>query len=444
MKIEIAPFISTRVYKFNAYSSIGYIFDERTRIYYILKDDVAFLWDAILTFKNYENVFSFAKQSLIESYCDDFLSELKLYNFILINKDFNFTNYKFLKNAVKESDTEAFKTLEFCFSKVRRKLKFLDSISIQPSYKCNQYCKHCFNPKDKQDDEISFDIAKRFIDEAYQLGITSVNMTGGECTLSDNFLKIAKYIREKHLSLIILTNGQRLYDEKFFEEFVNLYPDKVRISLYSMNPEVHDYLTSVKGSFDKTIYVIKKLKQRNVNVAITSPIFSKNKNDYKEVLKFANDIGIQCNYSPKFINNPDNNNGYLKVSGQELEDFYYEQMQLGNFKRKDFKINNECICIGKINNLNLEPNLDINICNDFHYVLGNYATTTLKDIVKNPLQIANKVLTSENLNDCFKYEYCKYCEYCPSIAMLESSFMKKAPSLCEDARAYYNALKRLM
>ena len=94
-------------------------------------------------------------------------------------------------------------------------------------------------------------------------------MSGGECTLNKDFLKIAKYIKSKFIGVEILSNLQLLYDDNgLFNEIVNLYPQTIYTSLYSMNPNIHDNITGIKGSQFKTISVLKRLREKNINVWI--------------------------------------------------------------------------------------------------------------------------------------------------------------------------------
>jgi MoaA/NifB/PqqE/SkfB family radical SAM enzyme len=49
--------------------------------------------------------------------------------------------------------------------------------------------------------DITFEKVKGVIDQAADAGVFLVGLTGGECTLHPDFLKIATYVRQKKLKL---------------------------------------------------------------------------------------------------------------------------------------------------------------------------------------------------------------------------------------------------
>ncbi len=57
----------------------------------------------------------------------------------------------------------------------------LKCLIIYITHGCNLRCKHCWISAGKQlDNEISLDDIKRTLKEAYNIGLESVNITGGE------------------------------------------------------------------------------------------------------------------------------------------------------------------------------------------------------------------------------------------------------------------------
>ncbi len=289
--------------------------------------------------------------------------------------------------------------------------------------------------------------AKNIIDQAYDIGVCTIGITGGECTCNKDFLNIAKYIRQKHISLIFLTNGLNLYDdENMFDTILSLYPQEIKISLYSMNPEIHDSMTAVKGSFHKTSTIIKKLREKNIPVTISSLQLKQNLGNYKDIIKFGDDIGAKVVISSFFVANPDNNNADLRVSGQELENVYldkdspesiYKNRVLSNSKK-----DNRTVCRAGEIVLSVSPMLNVTPCNDFDYTLGNLKQDTLYDIWNKIVPEFREKFIRKNLVDCYKYDYCKYCSYCPMRAFYENGFLRKSDICCEHAKAYYNALKK--
>ncbi len=443
MNIIIEKHISSRVYK-TKQTSFGLISDELTHIHYFLKGAIADLWDVILRKNDYTFALEYAKQNNMEKELKQLLSELKQKKFINISMDLPFLGYKYLTSFVNRS--KKLGIFDKCLNQLIYKNNSLITLILQLNYDCNLKCKHCFNPKNKMNEQLDFEICKKAIDEADELGVIEISMTGGECTINKDFLKIAKYIRSKHISLSFLTNGQKLYDDKnLLKEIINLHPFRVELSLYSMNPEIHDCITGQKGSHFKTLNVIKKLRKANIKIMVNCPVLTINKNDYKDISAFAKEWDITLITGCIFINNPDNCNDYLKADSKTTEEFYIDKIkEEGNIRANSFINDNKAICnfAGRLM-LNIAPNLDITPCNDFNYPLGNFKTNSLKSIRENALPGFIEKFSKSNLKECFKEDYCEYCFYCPKILLYSTKELGKFETFCEQAKAYEKALNKL-
>ena len=63
----------------------------------------------------------------------------------------------------------------------------------------------------------------------------------------------------------------------------------VNVSLYSMKPEVHDAITTVKGSFEKTKNNILRLIENNIAVQINCPVMKQNMESFETVINWGQD-----------------------------------------------------------------------------------------------------------------------------------------------------------
>ena len=54
-----------------------------------------------------------------------------------------------------------------------------------------------------------------------------------------------------------------------------------------MNPETHDFITTIKGSFLKTKAAIELLVQNDIPVQISCPVMKANKHDYIDIINYA-------------------------------------------------------------------------------------------------------------------------------------------------------------
>ena len=436
MKIFLSPWISTKTYPLKEISSISYIFDEKNNICFILKGNISDLWRKIVELQDYNTLYDYASKQHLEIELRELLYELIKKE--LVQADNNISvieSNKHLTTKINRTQ-KRFVYLERILKNVCTENNFLPVLFFTMNYNCNLKCKHCFIHQGKNKQQMTFENAKRIIDEAYDLGVFYVYLTGGEASINKDFLKIAEYIRKKYLQLCIFTNAQKFYDDKvLLDKIIDIFPSLIQVSLYSMDEETHDAITGQKGSCYKSIEVINYLRSRNVNVDIACLQLSYNLGHLKAVKEYASSIGASFRSGFNFIYNEENNNWDAKLPKKYMEKYYLEEF---NFEviRKKFEKDNKTICTAGVNKLCITPNLDILPCVDFNYVLGNYNNISLTELRKKVIPEFKKIFSTENLKDCFKYDYCKYCKYCSRNC---SDFLGKSQVLCENAQAYQKA-----
>ncbi len=441
MMITLPNYLSTRTYNENLNKSISYIIDESKHIHYILKGELSNLWNIIVKTQNYKQLLNYANINKIQCNISDFLNELAYFNIIKIKNIKKINNVNFLTQHILENSPN-FGVYNNYKSKSIISFNKLEHLYMQLTYNCNLNCKHCYNPKNMQNFYISFNNAKKIIDETANLGVNTITLSGGECSVNQDFFNIAKYIRNRYISLRILTNGQIFYDDSnLLNHIINLYPHEVKISLYSMDPKIHDYITGIKNSHLKTIHVINKLRENNINVTINNILLKINYDKNEDVKNYAQSIGASYFLSSnRFIKNINNNNSQIRLTPKKLEKLYE---QLPHIRIEKTYKSNDIVCPAGNTILNVMPNLNITPCIDFNYILGNFNENSLNQIWNEVLPDFRKKFIKSNLKECFKYDYCSYCKYCPTFSMFEqkNGFLKKSKMCCEDAKAYKKALE---
>lgn len=115
--------------------------------------------------------------------------------------------------------------------------------------------------------------------------------------MHEDFVEFLIKCRELDLSVNVLTNLTLLTD-RIIEEMKKNPLLSVQTSIYSMNSEVHDSITKVKGSFEKTKNSLLRLKQNGIPLQISCPIMKENQGTFIDVVKWAkeNNIAIATEY----------------------------------------------------------------------------------------------------------------------------------------------------
>lgn len=185
-------------------------------------------------------------------------------------------------------------TASFFYEKFKENPQIL-GLQVEISSRCNERCVHCYIPNSSKKNgiDIDLDFILRVLDEAKELGTLQLTLSGGELFMNKDIDIILRHARKNDFSISILSNLVLLSDEvtKILKE---INPSIVQVSLYSMNPEEHDAITQVKGSFEKTKTSIEKLVEADIPLQISCPVMKINRKSYKDVLIYAKNLRVKA------------------------------------------------------------------------------------------------------------------------------------------------------
>lgn len=162
----------------------------------------------------------------------------------------------------------------------------LTNLHIEITSRCNEKCIHCYIPRDHRRDEIKLSMFQDILRQCSDINVLHLTISGGEPMLHRNFIEFLRMCRDHEFSVNVLSNLTHLTDEILSEMKLNFLLC-VQVSLYSMNQEIHDEITKVKGSFQKTKSAILKLIENDVPLQIACPIMKNNKGCYQDVIDWA-------------------------------------------------------------------------------------------------------------------------------------------------------------
>ena len=212
-------------------------------------------------------------------------------------------------------------TQDYMLEATQRKPR-LNAIQFELTSRCNERCIYCYIPNAKKNAGGDMPIEKVFsiIDEFAEMGGLHVTLSGGEVFMHKDVIRIMQYCREKDMMISILSNLIALRDEQIpFIKESNI--SLLQTSLYSMTPEIHDTITTVKGSFAKTKAAIEKLVAADIPIQISCPVMKANCKGYAEVLQYAQSLRCkaQTDYLMMAQSNLDTQNLANRISLEETE-----------------------------------------------------------------------------------------------------------------------------
>lgn len=455
-QLTLPKWLAFQTYKYGTEDSRTFISNERIHEYVLLEGLASDLWRVITDTEDYAKVKEWAETKGLEEELDGFLEELQAQDLILTNTTETSNTDTAIQPVGCDNEEETAKLevemMNWCFRN-----GYLYSLFVELTYGCNLKCVHCYNPKNISSVQIDFDKMKQIIDEARDLGVFKITFSGGESTLHKNFMEIIEYARSKRMSVEIFTNGQTLYDNsELFNRLVKSYPYRIGLSLYSLEKDTHEKVTSVKNSHQKTLDVIKKLRARNVNVQVKNFLLNINCKDCVSVKKFANEIQANMSSDTSLLPTMEGStkNFQYITTEEDLYELYINPespLCVKDIIKKDItKQQNERPCSAGTHGLCITPTLEVHPCVSLQLNLGNLNEVSLKDIWQGAVnKDSNSKLyqwqqvSFKDLEECYKEDYCAFCSYCAGMGMLENGYLKKSDVLCRQAKIKQKAYNDL-
>jgi len=170
----------------------------------------------------------------------------------------------------------------------------LEFMWLELTGRCNQKCLHCYTSAENlpQNEELPISGWEKIIEEGRKLGCKKLQFIGGEPLLFREIFDLAKLAKDLNYEFIeIFTNGT-LLDERKIQNIKDL-GISIAISLYSIAPEIHDRITQIPGSFQRTLKSLQILKEAGVPTRIGIVIMRQNQDTILETQMRLQEMGFE-------------------------------------------------------------------------------------------------------------------------------------------------------
>jgi radical SAM protein with 4Fe4S-binding SPASM domain len=303
---------------------------------------------------------------------------------------------------------------------------YLMSLQIELTSSCNERCVHCYIPHENKVSYIEPALFYDIIDQCRDMGVLSLTFSGGEPLMHKNFCEFLRKAKEYDFSITILSN-LTLLDDKIIEEMKANRLSSVQVSLYSMNPDIHDSITKLPGSFYKTRDNILRLIENDIPLQISCPTMKQNKDCFADVLHWAYDHKVRAVTDYIMMARYDHSKSNLvnRLDIGEVEKIIsdiiennpnYQRMLLSaDFTENESRDQSEDpVCGVCINSICMISNGNIYPCAGWQdYVCGNIRETPLREIwEKSPKVQYLRGLRKKDFLKCISCADSGFCAMC--------------------------------
>lgn len=318
-------------------------------------------------------------------------------------------------------------TQEF-LSAYTNKTPLIFGCEVELTSKCNERCIHCYIPHEYKLNNIDNSVFYSLLKQLKEMNTLSLTLTGGEPMLHPNFKEFLGEAKKQDFAISVLSN-LTLLDDEIIDILSEESISSVQTSLYSLIPEHHDAITKLHGSFEKTMNAIRLLIERDIPVQISCPTMSINKDDYADVLAWAQDHHIRAHtdYSIMAKYNHDTSNLKYRLSCEECGKIIQDLLNGDiNYQKAildpEFLAKVECLnenpeenfCGAGYSSCCIVSNGDVYPCAGWQsYVCGNIKEQSLEDIwLHSEKLIALRNIKRRDIKKCLNCTNKAFCSPC--------------------------------
>lgn len=320
-------------------------------------------------------------------------------------------------------------------------------LHVDLTSECNERCVHCYVPRGRHF-YITKECVYKVMSEFRKMEGLDITFSGGECLLHPDFMDIVKKARELDLSVTILSNLTMLTNEMArILKSMNLA--LVQTSLYSMDSSVHDSITRLAGSHEKTRSAIELLHSLDVPVQIACPCMKTNFKGYREVLEYA--YGLKVKAYTDFImmarSDGTSDNLEYRLNIEEsislMRTIMENELEMKSLlKSKRVKVSPEKLaeypmCGIGVDSICLNADGNYYACSGFQgCTLGNCAEQTLSEVwFTSPQILKLRGLRKKDIPQCLHCPDSEFCSMCLVRNFNETGNMLNVPKhFCEIAQ----------
>src|SRR5436190_992125 len=191
------------------------------------------------------------------------------------------------------------------------------AVHFDLTYRCNERCVHCYLDHDDHGEMTTAEV-KDVLVQLAAAGTLFLTFSGGELLLRRDFFELLSDARRLAFDVKIKTNAI-LIKEEDAKRIRDLAVRQVQISVYSHRPEVHDAITKVPGSLERTLAAIRFLVELGLKVTIANVLMQQNASDYNGVRLLASQLGAEYTVDPTITPKMDGDRAPLALGMPQVQ-----------------------------------------------------------------------------------------------------------------------------
>lgn len=313
------------------------------------------------------------------------------------------------------------------------------SVHLDLTYRCNERCVHCYLDHDDHGEMTTgevFDLLAQLADAQ----VFFLTLSGGEVLMRRDFFAIVEKARQLLFNVKVKTNGVMIRESEA-ARLRELGVEQVQISVYSHRPEIHDSITKLPGSLDRTVRAIRFLKSQGLKVSISNVVMNANFADQRGVMMLARELGAEYTLDPTISPKLDGDTSVLilRIPGTELNQIFHDPELVGNVEEfcappppAGEDVMQGLPCSAGHTACYISPYGDVFPCVQFPLPSGNVRRQKFIDIWHDSPQLKEvRSIQAKDLPTCSTCAHVGTCTRCPGLAYMEGNMHGPSTADCE-------------
>jgi AdoMet-dependent heme synthase len=313
------------------------------------------------------------------------------------------------------------------------------SVHLDVTYRCNERCEHCYLEHHGRDEMTTSEI-RALLDQLADAGVFFLTISGGEPLIRRDCFEIIEYARTLRFNVKLKTNAV-LIGENEARRLRELNVEQVQISVYSHRPEVHDRISKLPGSLDRTLAAIRLLRSHGLKVTLANVLMNGNLQDSEGVRRIAAELGAYYTLDPTItpMMNGDTSVLRLRVGAGDLNSIFRNPELVGDVEEfcappapVDDGAREGYPCSAGHTACYISPQGELYPCVQFPLSCGNVRREKFVDLWKHSPQLQEvRSIRGKDLTTCSSCDHLGSCTRCPGLAFMEGDMRGPSSADCE-------------
>jgi radical SAM protein with 4Fe4S-binding SPASM domain len=318
------------------------------------------------------------------------------------------------------------------------------SVQVDLTYRCNERCVHCYLDHEDHGEMTTAEI-KHLLDEMADAGVFILTLSGGEIFLRKDFFEILEYARLERQFCVKLKTNALMIREREAARIRDIGVESIQISIYSHRPEVHDAITLVPGSLQRSLAAARFLKSQGLRVIFANVLMVQNLQDYQGVRALAEELGVECTLDPTITPMMDGDRSVLSlgIKQEALRQVFRDQALVGDVNEfctiaapADENALSALPCSAGHTACYVSPYGDVFPCVQFPLPTGNVRKDRFLDIWRHSERMKEvRSIRLKDLTTCTSCSHVGSCTRCPGLAFMEGNMRGPSSQDCEKSFA---------